>query len=142
MSTKALDSLFDPDYFKVQIRPVLDIAGPLFEELRNYGLAVLARCSYRPEGGDENLAILLPYLHLLEMLDAVQILILESSITPAKLLIRSMFEALLVLEYVSRKDTIRRGLAYLFMDIISRLKSIRTLDPTTPDGKTFPESLR
>jgi hypothetical protein len=68
MATKAPDSLFDPDYFKVQIVPVLNIAGPLIEELRNYGLAVLARCAYRPDGGDENLAVLLTYLHLLEML--------------------------------------------------------------------------
>lgn len=141
MPTKAPDSPFDPDHFKVQISTALNIAKPLLEELRNYGLAALARCSYRPGGGDENLAILLPYLHLIEMLDGVQILIAESSITPAKLQVRSMFEAALGIEYVSKENTIRRGLSYLFMDVISRLKSVKRLDSSTSEGEVFRKSL-
>jgi len=105
------------------------------------GLAALARCSYRPDGGEENLAILLPYLHLLEMLDGVRILLLESSITPAKLLVRSMFEAALIVEYVSQEDTVRRGLAYLFMDVISRLKSAKRLNSSISEGQEFRKSL-
>jgi hypothetical protein len=141
MPTKPPDSLFDQDYFRVQIVPVLNIASPLIEELRNYGLAVLARCAHRPEGGDENLPVLLTYLHLLEMLDAVAILVSESSIIPAKLLTRSMFEAVLVIEYVLQKDTVRRGLAYVFMDVVSRLKSLKRLDSETPEGEAFRKSL-
>jgi hypothetical protein len=74
-------------------------------------------------------------------LDAVAILVSESSITPAKLLIRSMFEAVLVIEYVLQKYTVRRGLAYVFMDVVARVKSIKRLDSKTPEGEAFRKSL-
>ena len=52
-----------------------------------------------------------------------------------------MFEAALGIEYVSKENTIRRGLSYLFMDVISRLKSVKRLDSSTSEGEVFRKSL-
>ncbi len=141
MATNPPKGLFDPLYYKVQLRPIIEVAVPMIEEVRNYGLAALARCSCRPEGGEENLAPLLSFHHLIEMLDGVQIQLRECSITPAKLLVRSMLEALINIEYVLQKDTVRRGRAFLLMHLLSRLNvGIRTR-PDTPEGIKFRKDL-
>jgi hypothetical protein len=97
MPTKAPSTLFDPDLARAQVRPLTEKASPLLREILNYGLALFARCSYRPEGDDENLVILLTHRHLLETLDAVNVLVDESAPSPAGLLLRAMFEALLTM---------------------------------------------
>ena len=95
----------------------------------DYGLEVFKRCSYRPLGHDENVAILGPLYHLLEMADGVQILLAQSAPIPARLPLRSAFEALLTIEYITTTDTERRGYAYLVSDIRSRLAFYRSLRP-------------
>jgi len=80
-----LKDCFDPDLAKAQVKRVLDIAVPLLTEVVAHGLALFARCSIRPEGYDENLAILLVYRHILEMLDSVNIQVTECAPTPAAL---------------------------------------------------------
>ncbi len=79
MPTDQFKQLFDPDLSKVSGKERIDAGVALIEEVRNYGHALFVRCAYRPEGGDENIAILFVYYHLLEMLDAVGVLVAESA---------------------------------------------------------------
>jgi hypothetical protein len=139
MSSKPPAALFNPDLAKAQLRPALDIAIPLLREVLCYGLALFARCSYRPEGEDENLVILLTYLHLLEMLDAVTILVAASAPAPAALQLRTMFEALLTIEYITQEKgkTRPRALAYLYKVEIQRKRFYLSQDPNMADGKAF-----
>jgi hypothetical protein len=139
--TTAPRAVYDPDGSKAQIKPFTDIAVPLLKEVLNYGLALFARCSIRPEGDDENLMILFTYRHLLEMLDSVLIQIAECSPAPAALQLRAMFEALLTLEYVTsdKSKTRQRALAYLYQVERQRRTFYLTLDPNTPEGKTLLE---
>jgi hypothetical protein len=102
MPTRPPETLFSPNYYKVQVRPLLDIALPVLEEVLAYGLALFGRCSTRPEGGDENLVILLTYQHLLEMFDSITIQLAECAPAPAGLQLRAMFEALLTIEYLTQ----------------------------------------
>ncbi len=141
MPTSPPPALFDPDHFTVQIKAILESALPMLEELRNYGLALFSRCSIRPEGGDENLAILLPYLHLLEMLDAVIVLLPASAIAPAGLQLRSILEASLTIEYIAQADTVRRGHAYLLLDALEEREFMKRLDPQTKEGQKLRSEL-
>lgn len=141
MATDPISSLFDPYHYKAQLRPILDIAIPLMEEVRNYGLNLFGRCSIRPEGSDENAAVLFAYLHLLEMFDSVVVLIAESVVAPARLPARSMFEALLAIEYILESDTVRRGHAYIYADVCNRMRSLRRADPQSSEGKRFQQLL-
>lgn len=113
MATSPPSKLLDRDFSKAEAREQIDAAVPLLEEVVNYGLAVFARCSVRPDGRDENAAILLPFHHLLEMIDGVQVLVAAAAPIPARLPLRSAFEALLAIEYITQADTVRRAYAYL-----------------------------
>jgi len=113
----------------------------LVEETRNYGHALFARCAYRSEGGDENIAILFLFYHLLEMLDAVRVLVAEAAPVPAELQVRAIFEALLALSYILKADTVRRAHAYLVSAFAERIKFYETLDPSTPAGQRYRQAL-
>ncbi len=138
MPTKPPKGLFDPDFAKAGAKPLIEIVVNLLSEVRNYGIALFA---YRPEGADENLAILLPFFHLLEMLDAIVVLTAECAPVPARLQLRSVFEALLTIEYITQTDTIQRAHAYLLADIIDRRAFYVKQDPNTSEGREFPEAL-
>jgi hypothetical protein len=141
MPTRPPAGLFDPDLAKAQVRPVIDIATPLLTEVVAHGLALFARCSIRPEGYDENLAILLVYRHILEMLDSVKIQIAECAATPAALQLRSVFEALLTLEYMTedKGKTKARAHAYLHEVQLQRKHFYASQDASTAEGKHLRE---
>lgn len=141
MPTDRFKQFFDPDLSKACAKQCIDSAVALIEETRNYGHALFARCTYRPEGGDENIAILFLFYHLLEMLDAVGILIAEAAPVPAELQVRAMFEALLALSYILQTDTVRRAHGYLVAAFAERIKVYATLDPSTPAGKRYRQAL-
>ena len=137
MPTVRFEQLFDPDFSKASARNQIDAALNLIEEVRNYGLWLFARCSNRPEGGDENLAILSLYYHLIEMLDAIGVLIEECTAAPARLQLRAIFETLLGIEFILQADTVRRAHAYLVVDILNRIEFYETLDSGTEAGRLF-----
>ena len=141
MPTKPPTDLFDRDISKAIAREWIDLATPMLVEIVNHGVAAFARCSTTAKGGDEHLAILMPYRHLLEMIDGVQILLGEAAPDPAQLLLRSAFEALLTTEYITEADTVRRGHAYLVGDIRQRLATYRRMDRKTPEGKQMHERI-
>jgi len=64
MPTERFKQFFDPDLSKASAKERTDTALALIEEIRNYGHALFARCANRPEGGDENVAILFFVLSL------------------------------------------------------------------------------
>ncbi len=141
MPTERFKQFLDPDLSKVSAKEPIEAASALIEEIRNYGHALFARCAYRPEGGDENVAILFLYYHLLEMFDAVGVLVAESAPVPAELQVRAIFEALLALSYILKADTVHRAHAYLVSAFVDRIKFYETLDPSTPAGRRYRQSL-
>ncbi|MGH7841492.1 MAG: DUF5677 domain-containing protein [Candidatus Binataceae bacterium] len=142
MPTNRFTDFFDPDLSKVSAKERIDASIALIEETRNYGHALFARCACRPEGGDENIAILFLYYHLLEMLDAVGVLVAESAPVPAELQVRAIFEALLALSYMLQGDTVRRAHAYWVAAFADRIKFYETLDPSTPAGERYLAALK
>jgi len=129
MPTEPFKQLFDPELSKAAAKDRNAAAVALIEEIRNYGHALFARCAYRPEGGDENMAILFLYYHLIEMLDAVGILVSESAPIPAELQLRAIFEALVSLSFILKADTPRRGYAYLVCAFGGAHQILRNLGP-------------
>jgi hypothetical protein len=77
MPTKSPPGLLDHDLAKAQVREWIGLTIPLLQEVVNYSLAAFTRCLKTDEGNDSFVAPLLPYLHLLEMIDGVQILLAE-----------------------------------------------------------------
>lgn len=141
MPTDRFKQLFDPDLSKATAKERIEPAVALIDEVRNYGHTLFARCAYRPEGGDENIAILFLYYHLLEMLDAVGVLVAESAPIPAELQVRAIFEALVALSFILKADTVRRAHAYLVSAFAERIRFYESLDPSTPAGQRYRQAL-
>lgn len=106
--------------------------------LTNLGtrLAGLAFASPRSEE-QSSFIILAAFLHTIEMCDAVGVLVRESCSAPAKPLARSMFEALLVMDYLTATDTERRTEAWWVAYWARGLRRIQAHDPRTKAGQEF-----
>src|SRR3984893_17327965 len=141
MPTDPFKQLFYLELSTAAAKDRIDPAVTLLEEIRNYGHMLFARCAYRPEGGDENIPILFLYYHLLEMLDAVGVLIAESDPVPAELQVRPMFDALVSLSFILKADTARRAHRYLVGAFTERIRFCETLDPSTPAGQRYRQAL-
>lgn len=89
------------------------VVGPVLREVVDQGLAVFERCSVTAKGRDEQFGILTPFLHVMEMLDGVEVLLDASAVVPAQVVLRGAFEALLTVEFVTERDTEQRAAAYV-----------------------------
>jgi hypothetical protein len=80
----------------------------------------------------------------LELTDAVEVLVSNSCPEPAKLLLRSSFEALLSLQYIieTKEPSVfsQRSLAWLVSSLNSRIRALESFVPTTRQGQRFQES--
>jgi hypothetical protein len=133
MPTTPPPRLRERDIVKADQSDLLEKAVPLLDEIVNHGLALFARCMH---GGEEkDLAILAPYLHLVEMIDGVRQLVAQVAIVPARLQLRAAFEALLTIEYVTESDSERRAYAYLVANIRRRIQIYRSFSPNPVDSK-------
>lgn len=82
------------------------------------------------------------FLHALELVDAVQVLLAEAVVIPAHAQTRALFEAVIQLEWLLREATARRAFAYQFFDLRERIRFCRSLIPTTQDGKELTAALK
>ncbi|MBI3327519.1 MAG: hypothetical protein HYZ81_12565, partial [Nitrospinae bacterium] len=142
MPTDPLKKLLDRDLQKAAADYIIKEVCPMLQEVVNYGTNAFARCHASANNervahipGDAHLVILMPYRHVIEMIDAIEALLEQSVVNPAYLQLRSAFEAYLQLEWILKEDTKRRAITYLVYDIRNRLKIYSSLDPDTEDGK-------
>jgi len=116
MPIKPIESLLNRDLSQVSAKKIIDISSPLLKELVNYSTNVFGRCQALATGNkDEDLSIFMLFLHIIEMTDAVEILISKCCPVPAQILLRSSFEAYLSIEYILEKEKLyaQRSLSLL-----------------------------
>jgi hypothetical protein len=119
-----------------------EFAGSALRELIDESIRGFERCSASAHGSDENLGVLFPFLHLVELLDAAQVLLASSVVDPAFVVLRSAFEGYLTVLYVCETDTTRRGSAWVVSEIHRRLRGLERLDPASQRGKQFRAALK
>ena len=142
MPTKPFEPLLYREFQKVTAKEVIDIVSPLLQELINYATNAFQRCQASSTGAaDEDLPILVCYLHVIEMTDGIEVLISQSCPTPAIPLLRSSFEAQLAIDYILEADYQRRSFAWLVEYVHHRLTGYEMLDPSHQKGKDFRASL-
>jgi len=130
-----MSDLLDRELSLTASATLRDAARPVLREVVDYGLDAFKRCSATAEGHDTPLGILFPFLHVLEMLDGVEILLDAAAEVPATTTLRSAFEALLSMDWVAREDSERRGAAYVVAEMHRRLARMERYDPGTERGK-------
>ena len=145
MPTKPLEKLLYRELSKVAAKDVIEIASPLLQELVNFSTNAFARSASSSDGNtDEDLAVLILYLHVIEMTDAVEILVSQSCPAPAQTLLRSSFEATLYLEHILEKesDYVRRSLSWLVGYVHNRLEAYRLFSPSAPPERSIRQALK
>ncbi len=76
MPTKPLENLLDRNHSKFLAREIIDDCSPLLLEMINFATNVFGRCITTP-GLKVNVdeAVLMLYLHIIEMTDGVEVLL-------------------------------------------------------------------
>lgn len=128
--TEPWRELLDPEGAKAAAAADIAIACPMLRELVNYGSRVWGLCaSQMPEGLDEGIAPARLYYHVLEMVDAIEVLLREASAHSTKLILRSEWEAYLQLAFLLRQTTRYRDatLAWVVGASRQKLKELREI---------------
>jgi hypothetical protein len=111
------------------------------EETVNFGSHILKWSSDSATGGDEIAPLILSLRHVLELLDAISILVKASCIYPCELLLRGVLESYFGLEYLFREDRERRAMAFMVCHVHHILETHESHDPTTQTGKKIHKAL-
>lgn len=123
---------------------VAEKACPIIEEAIDFGLQFYAKCeavAVKKALPDEHLPVFTSYLHVLEMADAVSVLIPKSCANPAQPILRSMLEALFHMEYICKADYRRRAFSWLTYYHHSRIDSYERLQAGTVVGQELRRDL-
>ena len=100
--------ILDRDFSTREGKVLTDPASDMLVEVVNQGAAVFARCRGSAKGEvNEDVAPLYLYLHIVEMLDGVQVLVSQSCPLPAAPILRSVFEAMISIPITVRGDHVR-----------------------------------
>jgi hypothetical protein len=139
MSTQPLDTLLNRDRSKAMGKDVINIASPLLQEEIHYASNMLGRCLAKRSIKEEDIAPLLLFMHIIEMTDAIEILISQSCPDPATNIVRSSFEALLQLEYMVEDNFEDRAIAFIVKNNMDQKEMLEVYDETTSKGKIYDE---
>jgi hypothetical protein len=143
MPTKQFEPVLYRELRRVEAKKMIEVASPLLQEEVNYATHAFQRCqdSIKGVSKDEALPILVSYHHVIGMTDGVEVLISQSCIVPAIALLRSLFEALLTIEYICKKDSKNRAFAWLVCYVHNRIKQHELFDSSSQKGKEFIKAL-
>ena len=138
MPTEPYQPILDRAAAQRRAADVIAAASPLLRELVNVGTRLVQRFELEVDANDSgDHAIVALYLHILEMTDAVEVLITAGSATPCEALLRSALEALFSLDYICETDTDKRAAAWVVEYIHRRLETFARLDLRSYKGRSF-----
>jgi len=142
MPTEPYDIILPRNIENPELERMLGMFSDLIEETVNYGTHVFTWCFETARGKDENVPIFMSYRHILELLDAISILMRQSCIDPCIVLLRAVFESTLSIEYILENNTIQRGMDFMVSYYHNELKHYRRWDPDDPMYAEFQSILR
>ena len=136
-----MNRLLDREASLVQSAEIRELGRPVLRSVVNEAVGIFERSSRTPGNGDENLGILMPFHHAIEMLDGVEVLLDASCVVASQTPLRSAFEASLTVRYVLAHDIERRALSYVICDIYEQLYWYDEQDPESDRGKRFRDDM-
>jgi len=128
------------DFSKAKAREFIDLAVPFLKELVNHATHALVRCKGCASLDDAlDLPLLALYRQIIELTDAIQVLISECCPAAAIPLIRADFEAFISMEYLLKDDCQYRNRSYAWIvcSFFKDLDIIKLLEPSSQEGIAF-----
>jgi hypothetical protein len=114
---EAHPDILDRNLSKKAAQPITGPLCSVLQEIVNYGTMAHVRCHSTFSVAEEHLVILFSHYQIIEMLDAVEVMLQESVCFPIRLQLRACFENLLYMDYVLKGDSDTKGLCYVFVEI-------------------------
>ncbi|GAJ14057.1 unnamed protein product, partial [marine sediment metagenome] len=103
----------------------LDEATATLREAINYATNAFNRCEQSRRGQKkESLPVLVSFLHMIQMTDAIEVLLSSGCGPPASVLLRSSFESKLAVQYILEGDSKRRGYAWLVCHVLQEIEAL------------------
>jgi len=117
---------------------LLDINANVLDECVNYGTHCLTWCTEKiTNQNNYELTPIMLIRHVLEILDSISVLYRQGCINSSEPLLRSLFEAILGINYILKEDTKRRALAYQISNQIQRLSTYRKIEKSILQNSKF-----
>lgn len=122
MPTEPFKLLLDRDGATESSRELRELTCPVLQEAINYATHVFARCVQTNSKPSESgfFPPIVLFRHAIQVADAVEVSLSRSSVMPANMLLRNLFETMVSLMYMCKADSERRGMAWLYHTIHSR----------------------
>jgi len=141
MPTKSFEPILNRDLAIVIAKPVIDIASPTLREAVNFATNLYPRINSSKKGKkEEAFPLLALFLHVIQSIDTVEVLVSQSCGTPANLILRSAFEAKLSIEYICESKSARRSAAWAVKHILQEIDYYKNYNPDNPKGVQFRET--
>ena len=137
MPTDEFKPVLDRDRAVVDATELISLASPLLREIVNRASWAFQECQAAPinRGGEnEDLAPVVLYRHLIELVDGIEVLFSASCSDASVPLIRAAFEASLSLQYILQTNYKQRSLSWTHGYVRARIKIHERFDRTTPRG--------
>jgi hypothetical protein len=115
----------------MEIKKDLKIINPAFHSLMSFSIRTKDLFFGNPKNRMTSLGIL--FLNSIELFDAIDILVNQSSVYQCNQLIRSLFEAKISIEYILQSKTMERSLAWEYFACKDNIKRIKTFTDTSPN---------
>lgn len=134
--TQPVHHILNRDPLGRQLAEVLARFANGLEETANFGSIILSQFAGLGTTRRHPIVFAMLLRHYLELLDAVSILVRESSIDPAKLLLRSMLEILFALKYMLESDSELRASSFIVAHVKKVSLEFRKMTPA--QVQTYP----
>lgn len=143
MPTTPVETVLNRDISKAVAQPFIDRFCPVLDEIVNYGTNLYKRATYRMTDllTADGVPILI-YANVLEMTDAISVMLRESSVTPAIPVVRASYESTLAYEYIFESDTTNRSHAWLVAYLLEQIDWADKILGTGKSGQQFHAALK
>ncbi len=142
MPTEPSEHMLNPESDTDLARPAIEIASPVLREAVNYATKLYERCRMSSKAeNEEAFPVLVLYLHIIQMIDSMEVLISNSCVEPAQLLLRSAFEAKLSLEFMVEKMRRTRAIAWIVRNILDGIEFGQRRSEKSDKSKDFFQTL-
>ncbi len=134
--TKSIDEIL-PHKIDSEISGLLINFSDLINEVVNYGTHILKWLIEDSKDGDEQIPLIMFFREMLEKADSISILIRNSSVDPAKVILRSLFELHLYISYLTENHFSDRSMAFLVWNTKNKIQINRAFYKENQESKNL-----
>jgi len=134
------------DFIGIDLDPnVLTMFGEWDEYLNkivHFGGEIFLEILNKPTlGKEDSLPLIMFFRNSIELVGSISSLIVNFYSEPAKIILRTLLETMLYINYITLKDSKQRSLSFLICQYHEKLNGYKKFDPTKEQGRRFREQL-